>query len=309
MVKNIASFKAKDLFDNKCVKINLLPHPFLDYLLALNVVEIVNNKVCGMFSDNMANLEKDIFFKKIGFEYIKYFYSIPSTMDYAKKIADKYNRAIIFSEIQTRGRGRAGRIWLSPPGGIWTTITWSIENMHMLNILSLAIGVSVIKALSNVLLLSFKLKWPNDVMFSAKKIGGILIENIFRERKVLSIIGIGLNVNNKMKFSGLSGVTSISEVLGFNVPRDVLLKAIALEVVNTLRRKNRREIINSWKKADITLGRKIIIKLSQGGIVEGKALDISNTGGLLIKDNSGRIIEVHCGDVVYLEGVEYKPIS
>ncbi|OYT61023.1 MAG: biotin--[acetyl-CoA-carboxylase] ligase [Desulfurococcales archaeon ex4484_217_1] len=223
-----------------------------------------------MFSDNMANLEKDIFFKKIGFEYIKYFYSIPSTMDYAKKIADKYNRAIIFSEIQTRGRGRAGRIWLSPPGGIWTTITWSIENMHMLNILSLAIGVSVIKALSNVLLLSFKLKWPNDVMFSAKKIGGILIENIFRERKVLSIIGIGLNVNNKMKFSGLSGVTS-----------------------NTLRRRNRGEIINSWKKADITLGRKIIIKLSQGGIVEGKALDISNTGGLLIKDNSGRIIEVH----------------
>ena len=308
MVGNITSFKVKDLFDNKCVKINLLPHTFLDYLLALNVVEIVNNEVCGMFSDNTANLEKDIFFKKIGFEYIKYFYSIPSTMDYAKKIADKYNRTIIFSEIQTRGRGRAGRIWLSPPGGIWTTITWSIENMHMLNILSLAIGVSVIKALSNVLMLSFKLKWPNDVMFSAKKIGGILIENIFRERKVLSIIGIGLNVNNKMKFSGLSGVTSISEVLGFNVPRDVLLKAIALEVVNTLRRGNRREIINSWKKANITLGRKIIIKLSRGGIVEGKALDISNTGGLLIKDNNGRIIEVHCGDVVYLEGIEYKPI-
>jgi len=299
----------RDLYSNKCVEANLLPHSFVNYLLTLGSIEIIGNRVCGMFSDNIVNLERDNFFKKIGFEHVKYFYSIGSTMDYAKKIASRYDRAMVFSEIQTKGRGRAGRIWLSPPGGIWMTILWNIENKPLLNVLSLAIGVSAIRALNNTLILDFKLKWPNDIMFLSRKIGGILIENIFREEKVLSIIGIGLNVNNKMKFSGLCGVTSISEIVGFNVPRDVLIKALTLEIINTLRKGNAKEIINSWRRSNITLGKRIIIKLSCKEVIEGKALDISDAGELIVKDNSGRTVKVHYGDVIYLEGVDYKPIS
>ena len=298
----------RDLYNNKCVEACLLPRSFVNYLSMLGSIEILGNRVCGMFSDNIANLERDNFFREIGFEHVKYFYSIGSTMDYAKKIASKYERAMVFSEIQTKGRGRAGRIWLSPPGGIWMTILWSVENKSLLNVLSLAIGVSAVRALNNVLMLDFKLKWPNDIMFSSRKIGGILIENIFREEKVLSIIGIGLNVNNKMMLSGLRGVTSISEVIGFNVPRDVLIKALALETINTLRKGNVKEIINSWRKSNITLGKRIVIKLSCKEVIEGKALDISDAGELIIKDNSGKIVKIHYGDVIYLEGVEYKPI-
>lgn len=297
----------KNLYSNKCIQRSSLPHELVNYLLTLESITFKNDSVCGSFSDNMKSLENDALLRNIGFQLIKYFYSIDSTMSYAKKIVDNYGRAIIFSEVQTKGRGRAGRIWLSPPGGIWLSILWQIERRELLEILGLAIGVAVVNALKKLLLIDFKLKWPNDIMFSTKKIGGILVENMFKDNNVHSIIGIGLNVNNKMKFSGLQGVVSLSEILGFNIPRNVILKAIALEVARALKKMNVEDIINLWRRMNLTIGRKIAVKINHL-VVEGTVLDISPRGKLIIEDNKGKVWEISYGDVVYLEGIKYKPI-
>ncbi len=298
----------KNLYNNKCIQRSSLPHELINYLLTLESITFKNDSVCGNFSDNMKLLENDTLLKSIGFQLIKYFYSIDSTMSYVKKVVDNYSRAIIFSEVQTKGRGRAGRIWLSPPGGIWLSILWQVERKELLEILSLAVGVAVVNALKKLLLIDFKLKWPNDIMFLAKKIGGILIENMFKDDKVLSIIGIGLNVNNKMKFSGLQGVISLSEILGFNMPRNVILKAIALEVARILEKTSAEDIINLWRRMNLTIGRKIAVKINHL-VVEGTVLDISPRGKLVIEDSKGKVWEISYGDVKYLEGIEYKRFS
>ncbi|RLG74902.1 MAG: biotin--[acetyl-CoA-carboxylase] ligase [Thermoprotei archaeon] len=297
----------KNLYSNKCIQRSSLPHELINYLLTLEFIKFKNDSVCGSFSDNMKLLENDVLLRNLGFQFIKYFYSIDSTMSHAKKIADNYSKAIIFSEVQTKGRGRARRIWLSPPGGIWLSILWQIERKELLEILSLAIGVAVVNALKKLLLIDFKLKWPNDIMFSVKKIGGILIENMFKDDKVLSIIGIGLNVNNKMRFSGLQGVISLSEILGFNMPRNVILKAIALEVARILEKTGVEDIIDLWRKMNLTIGKKIAVKINHL-VVEGIVLDISPRGKLIIEDSKGKVWEISYGDVVYLEGIEYRPI-
>lgn len=298
----------KNLYSNKCIQQHSLPHELINYLSTLNSIKFKNNSICGVFSDNMKLLENDVLLRNLGFQLIKYFYSIDSTMSYAKKIIDDYSKAIIFSEVQTKGRGRAGRIWLSPPGGIWLSILWQIERKELLEVLSLAMGIAVVNALKKLLLIDFKLKWPNDIMFSAEKIGGILVENVFKDDKALSIIGIGLNVNNKMKFSGLQGVLSLSEILGFNMPRNVILKAIALEVARILEKTSVEDVINLWRKMNLTIGKRIAVKINHL-IVKGIVLDISPRGKLIIEVGKGKVWEVGYGDVIYLEGVEYKRSS
>lgn len=101
-----------------------------------------------------------------------------------------------FAEEQTQGRGRRGKVWLSPPGAsIYLSLAWRFDlPLSELGSLSLAMGVAIVRVLKGIGLQSVGLKWPNDVLVDGRKIAGILIETAqLTANKTTTIIGIGLN--------------------------------------------------------------------------------------------------------------------
>ncbi|MDH5711447.1 MAG: biotin--[acetyl-CoA-carboxylase] ligase [Gammaproteobacteria bacterium] len=101
-----------------------------------------------------------------------------------------------FADEQTHGRGRRGKVWVSPPGSsIYMSLAWLFNlPISELGALSLAMGVAVARVLKGAGIEQVGLKWPNDVLVDEKKIAGILIETAQLSTKTATtIIGIGLN--------------------------------------------------------------------------------------------------------------------
>ncbi|MBQ2409380.1 MAG: biotin--[Bacilli bacterium] len=123
-----------------------------------------------------------------------YFETLESTNDKAKEFNPSESEFVVYTNNQTKGRGQYDRIWLSNTG-----LTFSIilaKNNDMYNII---VPLAIIQYLKQMNIIA-RIKMPNDIYLKNKKLGGILIENIFLENKfVKSIIGIGLNINEKIE--------------------------------------------------------------------------------------------------------------
>ncbi len=105
--------------------------------------------------------------------------------------------SVCLAEQQTAGKGRRGREWVSPFGSnIYLSILWRFQASPMvISGLSLAVGVAVIRALKVHYPLNFQLKWPNDIYFQAKKLGGILVEVSGESGgPCMAVVGLGLNL-------------------------------------------------------------------------------------------------------------------
>ena len=115
---------------------------------------------------------------------------------------DTSSGAVILSEYQTMGRGRRGKSWVSPfAANLYLYMVWDFDQgASALQGLSLAIGVAVSRALNQLKVEGVRLKWPNDIYSSHKKVGGILCESKMKKNKIEKIvIGIGLNVNETIE--------------------------------------------------------------------------------------------------------------
>lgn len=129
---------------------------------------------------------------------VSFFEEIDSTNSEAHRRVTRgeVKNSLIVAGSQSAGRGRRGRKWQSPAGsGVYMTLIWKFSgNAELLQGLSLAVGLAVTKALTNLGVSDLGLKWPNDVLFDQKKLAGILIELVPVEDGQIVIIGIGLNV-------------------------------------------------------------------------------------------------------------------
>ena len=123
---------------------------------------------------------------------------IQSTNTYLAECAKTVQSGrVCFAESQTAGRGRRGRQWVSPFGSnLYLSILWQFDNgFAAISGLSLAIGVAVVRALSEIGINEIGLKWPNDIYWQHKKLGGILIEVSGESSgECHAIIGLGLNL-------------------------------------------------------------------------------------------------------------------
>ena len=216
--------------------------------------------------------------------------TVESTNEYAKKIASKSeNFTIILAKKQRRGRGRLNRKWESPEGGLWVSVILKPEFFSSL--LSLDMGLAVLETLKNFGIDS-KLKWPNDLLVSEKKICGILLEKISEN----VIVGIGLNVNiSKMNTENWTSM-SVETKKRFN------LKEVLDVLINNMRyyyslyeKREFSKIIEEWKQNSCTLGKNVIVETIPETL-SGKAIDIDENG-FLILDNGKKI---NAGDVVHL---------
>lgn len=256
---------------------------------------------------DINSLKGKLHTKLIGKE-IHFHGETPSTNDEAKRLAraGAGEGTVVIAGSQLNGRGKLGRTWFSPKGkGIYLSIIIepfkSQENLLPLTLLG---ALSAARALNGLTDLGAKVKWPNDIMVSGKKIGGVLTETLKGPRGTNPIIiGIGLNIYTEK--TGLpeelkTNTTSLTIEGAKKVPIPKLITTLLeeMEKLYFLMLANKSDqIIDEWKILCETVGRHIKIR-AEGATWEGKVTDIGDDGELIIKTFDGRIKWFATGDII-----------
>jgi len=241
-----------------------------------------------------------------------YFDTIDSTQNQALKMADDpaNNGTVIIAAKQTGGKGRSGRKWISPKGGIWLSII--LQPKFDISITTLFPIASAL-ALSNALEKTFKifpeLKWPNDLTIKGKKIAGMLVDVSLESNKIENLVlGVGINfdidvkqIEKTLKGSpNFYGVASLCEQKNKIKPIQLVQTFfVELEkIYDLLNTKQTKKIISEWTKRSSTIGKKVELDTIDGKI-KGKAIKIDYDGALLVSDNN-KIIRIIAGDIIHL---------
>lgn len=237
---------------------------------------------------------------------IYYFRTTTSTQDEAERLAEAGapEGTVVLAEEQTAGRGRLGRSWLSPPGSsILMSIIFRPPLLpYQVHRLTMITSLSVAEAIENLTPLKVAIKWPNDILIAGKKAGGILTEIRAREDRTLYVIvGVGLNVNVNILNSPLSSLaphaTSLSDELGYEFPRFVLLQEILNRLEENYRELKRGiDFREKWMARLYPLGQEVTV-ITTTGSIEGRAIGVNEDGALLLATPEGEIKTIWAGDV------------
>lgn len=209
------------------------------------------------------------------------------------------------AEQQRAGRGRRGKEWSSPFGvNLYYSLGIELKSDRLphLQSLSLWVGVELAKILESHSIPA-KVKWPNDLWVERKKLGGILIESRIHEDRLFIVIGIGLNHRSSSLIEATQAVTSCESILGREgveaLNRNHLIGEITLALVALLSRldgDSNRELQKIWPEVSALYRERVRI-LREEGVLLGEEIGISESGGLLILDQSGERQTFYSGDV------------
>ncbi|QFZ55560.1 biotin--[acetyl-CoA-carboxylase] ligase [Oceanihabitans sp. IOP_32] len=157
--------------------------------------------------------------------------AIDSTNSYLKamllnKVVCDYT--VVTAKYQTNGRGQMGTSWNSEKG---KNLMFSMfKDLSKLDVeypfyISMAVSLAVLKTLKSLNIPKLSVKWPNDILSADKKICGILIENVIKDKLNSTIVGVGINVN-QTKFGNLHQASSLKNITGVHYNLDEILKSI-----------------------------------------------------------------------------------
>jgi BirA family biotin operon repressor/biotin-[acetyl-CoA-carboxylase] ligase len=236
-----------------------------------------------------------------------FFYStVSSTNTIATELAEKnVEGAVVLADSQERGRGKVGRLWVSPQGvniymSIITRPEIDLKNGTLITLMS---AVACATALRRSTGLPVTLKWPNDLMVNDKKIGGILTEVKTEDQKIiLAIIGIGINVN--MEADAFPEdirkiVTSIKVQTGVTHSRTEIVSEILNEMGNWykfIKKLCKTKIISEWRRLTSTLGREVTVAVGKETF-SGLAESMDDDGILILRLPSGKKKRIYSGDL------------
>jgi len=236
---------------------------------------------------------------------LEIFEEIDSTNQYLLEspvISDKH-ACVILAEYQTQGRGRRGTPWISPIGsGINLSIAWHFEQpVESLTCLSLAAGSAVIRVLTKMGFDGVGLKWPNDIFFQGKKLGGLLIEMRGETAGPCDVvIGLGLNFAFPPGFEGSieQPWIDLASIKDSTASRNHIAAELIAEVtllLDSYANINTEDIINEWQQYDCMRGKKAKLKL-QDKKIHGLVMGIDNDGALLMSVDN-RIQKYTAGEI------------
>jgi len=246
-------------------------------------------------------LKTDIIARKI------YSYKeIASTNDTAYNLAmhGEKQGSVVIAESQTSGRGRMGRIWLSPKSkGAYLSVILRPDILPKeVAGITLLSALSVARAVSEMTNLAAFIKWPNDVLINNQKICGILTEmNAETDKINFVIIGIGININTKKEILP-KGATSVAEELGMEVSRIEIVRGIFKNLDKYYRLFNSGNIegiIKEYKEFANFLGTRVQVT-HHDSKMEGYAIDVDRDGALILRMDSGLNERILAGDVTML---------
>jgi len=238
---------------------------------------------------------------------VQVFQQTNSTSDVAEKLARDGVKegVVVFAEGQTKGRGRLGRKWLSPPGkGLWFSVLLrpSLRPQEVTQ-LTIAAATALWRAIHEQTGLVPEIKWPNDLLLRGRKVAGILTELSAELDRVKHIIlGIGVNVNmgaNEFPAELRKLATSLKIESGKTVSRAELAAAMMRELDRDYGRVSGgqfAEVADEWEEHGTTLGRQVVIA-SGDRRLRGRAEALGEDGALLLRTEHGLLERVIGGDV------------
>ena len=241
-----------------------------------------------------------------------YFDSLESTQNQALKMADNptNNGSVIIAEKQTGGKGRSGRKWVSPKGGIWLSlILYPKFDISITTLFPIASSLALSKSIEQVFKISPELKWPNDLTIKSKKLAGMLVDVSLESNKIEKLVlGVGINFDVDVKgiektlkkTPNFYGVASLGEHKK-EVKASYLVQVFFIElekIYESLNKKDIKKIISEWTERSSTIGKEIEIDTVNGKI-KGKAIKIDDDGALVINSNN-KMTKIIAGDIIHL---------
>ena len=233
--------------------------------------------------------------------------SVDSTNTYAKILAEKGapEGTCVIARQQTGGKGRMGRSFYSPAGhGMYLSVILRPEcTPDKLMHLTCAVAVAVCNAIEKACGKRPQVKWINDLIFSRKKLGGILTELSIDPITGLvryAIAGIGINCTHQkedLPQQLQSFVTSLAmegaQVSALELAEQTIL---ALYEMNGQLLSNQKHLMDQYKKDCMTIGQQVVLRKAEE-LSYGTALDLDPNGGLIVQFQDGTVQTVSSGEI------------
>ncbi len=245
----------------------------------------------------MLSADFDTAILGIALEKAAFFGSVGSTNDVVAEWARQGVKglAIAAADEQTRGRGRAGRRWITPAGSaLALSVLLDTQPNFDTSLLGRTSGLgalAVCQALEQLYALKPQIKWPNDVLLDGGKVCGVLPESHWTGAHLQALIlGIGINVAplsvplpQALNFPA----TCVEEVLGKHVDPSDLLKTVLEGIVTWKEIMHTAEFIDAWQKRLAYLGQDVRLVAGEGAATEAKVIGLTGEGALIMQLPSG----------------------
>lgn len=243
---------------------------------------------------------------------LEYFDELPSTNDEARRLAREGcpEGTVVITERQTGGKGRMGRPWFSPRGkGLWFSVVLRPPvNPAETPRATMVAAVAVAEAVRDYTGVDAGIKWPNDILAGDKKLCGILVElNAEMDRVNFMVAGVGLNVNiPRGDFPPEIGATatSLQAEAERHIPRVPLLRAMLQSIEKWYRLwldQGFAPVLHRWRQLCVTLDCPVTVHTVRETYT-GHAVDVDETGALLVRTDDGRTERLLAGEVTLRKG-------
>jgi len=223
---------------------------------------------------------------------ILHFDAVESTNETAKELleSDVEEGLVVWADRQAAGRGRHGRAWASPLGGLYASFILRPREAHAW-VLGLLFGMPVVKALRHFGVFA-GLKYPNDAMYQDRKIAGILSEGVYRHDVYHVVVGIGVNTNvdlEKLPAEVQPKATTLKREVNLFVANEEFLDYLLNQVDDLYSRYRNTRIeflVKDYRGQCTTIGKRVSVTMGKEKLT-GKAYDIGTNGALVIIDDHG----------------------
>lgn len=216
------------------------------------------------------------------------------------------NGTVVISEKQTKAKGRSGKSWESPLGGVWLSIILNPNVDHSkIPLITLATGVAVAKTLENIGVENPEIKWPNDIMINGKKVCGILTEAVAKFNTIESvIIGVGIDANldvEQFPEDLQEGTTTLKEVLGREGNENSLIKTFLEEfekISEQFIHEGYEDILKEWRKRSYSIGKIVEVREPFNTYYDAYVIGIGKEGALVVEKIDGTLEKVISGECI-----------
>jgi BirA family biotin operon repressor/biotin-[acetyl-CoA-carboxylase] ligase len=240
-----------------------------------------------------------------------YFSELASTNSYARMLAESGTREgeVVIAESQTRGRGRLGRVWVSPP---YLNMYLSVILRPSLpparaSQLTLMAAVALADAVAAFSPVAPSIKWPNDILVGGKKLAGILTESSCNSARIdYVILGIGVNLNYALEVMPeaiRSRATSLLALAGAPVSREAFVKRLIQDLDRWYEKIDQTgfgAIAAQWQARFDLHGKRVRVEMVDQ-VLTGTAKGIDGDGALIVAADNGTNQRILAGDVTPLE--------
>jgi BirA family biotin operon repressor/biotin-[acetyl-CoA-carboxylase] ligase len=227
----------------------------------------------------------------------------------SKNAANTPHATVMLTNLQTKGKGRRGRVWNSSLGESLTfSILWKFNlGAAQLSGLSLAVGLALQRVMQKIGLQNTCLKWPNDLLVRGEsglsKLAGTLIElQGDLESRSSAVIGVGLNYTlssgqQKKIDQPAIGLTSILKEA--QDPHEVLAMLIKeiIAILSVFEKSQFKELKAEWLESNAFQNELIQLSKSDGTTIRGRIVDLEDDGSLILEQETGDQIRLNSGEI------------